>query len=254
MALASVGSAARYERAGGLELAFVDGRGVEDRRSFAECYGVRFERGRPVREFRWAKGQRHNPGWWWSATTGRHVGFESWLERDVVMMLDFDPEIVGIISQPFWLHWHDGHRRRRHCPDYFARRSDDTAMVVDVRADDRIEPKDAEAFAAMEDACAQAGWRFRRLGVADVVVTANVRWLSRYRHPRCAGPRGMAESLLAAFDQSAALWDGASAVGDRLAVLPVLFHLLWRHDLAADLASRLGPSTLVYRSRRGRHR
>jgi hypothetical protein len=127
-------------------------------------------------------------------------------------------------------------------------------MVVDVRADDRIEPKDAEAFAAMRDACARAGWRFRRLGAADVVVRANVRWLSRYRHRRCAGTDGMAESLVAAFEVPTVLWDGAAAVGDRLAVLPVLFHLLWRHDLTADLTTRLGPSTLVYRARNGRTR
>lgn len=254
MTLASIGSAARSERATGVELAFVDGRGVEHRRPFAACWCVRFEDGRPVREFRWPKGQRHNPGWWWSATTGRHVGYESWLERDVVMTLDFDPEIVGIASQPFWLHWHDGHRPRRHCPDYFVRRSDGTAMVIDVRADDRIEPKDAEAFAATEEACAQAGWRFRRLGAADAVVTANVRWLSRYRHPRCAGTDGLADSLLAAFGQPTALWDGAAATGDRLAVLPVLFHLLWRHDLATDLTTRLRPSSLIYRGRRGGNR
>jgi hypothetical protein len=254
MTLASMGSAARYERAAGVELAFVDGRGVEHRLPFAECWGARLEDGRPVREFRWAKGQRHNPGWWWSATTGRHVGYESWLERDVVMALDFDPEVVGVASQPFWMYWHDGHRARRHCPDYFARRSDGTAVVVDVRADDRIEPRDAEAFAAMEQACVQAGWRFRRLGAADAVVTANVRWLSRYRHPRCAGAEGVAASVLAAFDYPTALWDGAAAVGDRLAVLPVLFHLLWRHDLAADLTARLGQSTLVYCNRNGRHR
>jgi hypothetical protein len=32
-------------------------------------------------------------------------------------------------------------------------------MVIDVRADDYVEPRDAEAFAAMEDGCAHAGWR-----------------------------------------------------------------------------------------------
>ena len=31
-----------------------------------------------------------------------HVGFESWAERDVAMMLDFDPDVVGFSSQPFW--------------------------------------------------------------------------------------------------------------------------------------------------------
>lgn len=59
------------------------------------------------------------------------------------MLMDFDPKVVGIASQPFWLHWHDGERERRHAPDHFVRRADGSAVVVDVRADERIEPKDA---------------------------------------------------------------------------------------------------------------
>jgi hypothetical protein len=46
--------------------------------------------GRPVRRFRPYKGQRL-PGELWSATDGRLVEFESWLERDHLMLLDFDP-------------------------------------------------------------------------------------------------------------------------------------------------------------------
>jgi hypothetical protein len=68
---------------------------------------------------------------WWSATTGAHVGFESWLERDHVMLLDFDALVVGIVSQPFWLSWQDGAGSTvTHCPDYFARRTDDSAVVI----------------------------------------------------------------------------------------------------------------------------
>jgi hypothetical protein len=44
------------------------------------------------------------------------------------------------------------------------------------------------------------------VGATDEIVTANVRWL---------------------------------------AVLPVLFHLLWRHELTADLSVPLHPGTLV---------
>jgi hypothetical protein len=39
---------------------------------------------------------------------------------------------------------------------------------------------------------------------------------------------------------------GAHAVGDRIAVLPTLFHLLWAGILVADLAStRLNGASLV---------
>ena len=62
----------------------------------------------PAREFRWARSQKHLPGLWWSVTTGAHVGYESWLERDHVMLLDFDPQVTAIAAQPFWLYWRDG--------------------------------------------------------------------------------------------------------------------------------------------------
>jgi hypothetical protein len=95
------------------------------------------------------------------------------------MVMDFDPAIVGIASQPFWLHWQDeGGRAWRHAPDFFVRRADGSGLVVDVRPDDRIPAKDAEVFRMTAMACGQAGWEFRRAGTIDPVVRANIRWPS----------------------------------------------------------------------------
>ena len=58
------------------------------------------ERAAPVRRFDSYRGQRHLPGRWWSATDQRHVGYESWLERQPAAF-DFDPAVVAIASQPF---------------------------------------------------------------------------------------------------------------------------------------------------------
>lgn len=199
----------------------------------------------PVRGFRWRRGQRHLPGLWWSATTGSHVGYESWLERDHVMLLDFEPRVAAIGAQPFWLRWRDdAGRLRRHAPDLFARMADGSAVVIDVRPDDRIGPRDAEAFDATRRACELAGWGFRRVGVPDPVRVANVAWLARYRHRRCGSP-DVGRLLLKAFADPAPLMAGAAAAGDPLAVLPVLFHLMWRRVLVADLAVRLTAETLV---------
>ena len=41
--------------------------------------------------------------------------------------------------------------------------------------------------------------------------------------------------LLEAFAGGRGLFEGAELAGDRLRVLPVLFHLMWRRQLAADL-------------------
>ncbi|MFE3945064.1 hypothetical protein ACFXPV_24900 [Streptomyces sp. NPDC059118] len=53
------------------------GDGVERRVPLASAAGVRFEDGRPVREFPSYRGQRNYPGLYWSATAGTHVGYES---------------------------------------------------------------------------------------------------------------------------------------------------------------------------------
>ncbi len=230
---------------GAFDLGFVEG-GVQVRRSLASCWGTRFEQVTPVRPFRWPKGGKSFAGWYFSATTGEHIGYESWLERDRLILLDADPQVTGIASQPFWLHWHDGERRRRHAPDYFVRLADGRARVVDVRADDRVDDAAAEAFAATERACRAVGWEFTHAGVADPVLMANMRWLSRYRRRRCLR-RDVADQLLEVFDEPGRLREGAVRVGDPLLVLPVLFHLLWSGALVADTDARLlGSDSMVH--------
>ncbi|WP_030609460.1 TnsA-like heteromeric transposase endonuclease subunit [Streptomyces fulvoviolaceus] len=229
-----------------VEVSSVVGKRERLRRPLLDCVSVRFEDARPVRPFRWPPGGRYFPGWYWAATTRQHVGFESWLERDRLVLMDFDPAVVGVASQPFWLHWHDGTRERRHAPDFFVRRADGSAMVVDVRADDCIAPRDAEAFEVTRRACAEAGWGFERVGTPETVLLANVRWLSRYRHPRCR-QHPVAARLMEVFSQPGPLVAGADSAGDRLATLPVLFHLLWQQELSAEgmAVELLGPRTVV---------
>src|SRR4051794_1729985 len=112
----------------GFEVSYVPDDGAERRVPLAQAWGVPLEQGSPVRRFRSRKGQRHLSGLWWSATTGGHVGFESWLERDHLLNLNFDPTVVGIASQPFWLHWTDAAGKPvAHAPDFFARRNDGAA-------------------------------------------------------------------------------------------------------------------------------
>lgn len=232
----SLAAAALAQLAAGFGVEFADADGTHRRELLASCWDVRFEDAVPVRRFRWPAGQRHFAGWWWSATTGRHVGHESWLERDHAMMLDFDPDVVAFSSQPFWLSWREeGGKTRRHAPDYFARLADGTGAVIDVRGDDRIPAKDAEVFETTARACASVGWCYRRAGVMDPVLAANVRWLAGYRHPRCLD-RACAARLREVFAGPAPLLAGARWAGDPVAVLPVVYHLLWARVLVTDLA------------------
>src|SRR5260370_16716294 len=105
----------------------------------AELWSASFERAARVRPFLSVRGQASFPGLYYAATMDAHVGFESWLERDVAMMLDFDPEVVAFSSQPFWLFWAQGGERRRHVPDYFARLADGPGVGIDVPPDNLSE-------------------------------------------------------------------------------------------------------------------
>jgi len=63
----------------------------------------------------------------------------------------------------------------------------------------------------------------------------------RYERPE------IADALMERFVAPMPLFTGAAAVGDRLVVLPVLYHLLWRQVLAVDLAAApLSPGSVVH--------
>jgi hypothetical protein len=162
-----------------------------------------------------------------------------------VIWLDWDGAVTGIASQPFCLSWTAGKGKApSHVPDYFAERGDDPPVVIDCRPPDRRPPRDLAKFEATRQACGLAGWEYRLVGALDPVATANLRWLSGYRHSR-HGITAVAAALRAVFAEPVPLMDGAEAAGDPVAVLPVLYHLLWVHELAADLSVPLHPATSV---------
>ncbi|WP_329196090.1 TnsA-like heteromeric transposase endonuclease subunit [Streptomyces sp. NBC_01435] len=192
------------------------------------------------------RGQRNFPGLYWSAATGGHVGFESWLERDQAMLLDFTPEVTGLLSQPLWLFWKDERGKRiSHAPDYFARFEDGRGLVVDCRSLDRIGSRSTAKFAATRTACEVVGWGYRVVGEVGAVRMVNVRRLAGYRHPRYGADEGFVARLLALFSAPSPLVPQAALLGDPITVLPAVFHLLWLGRLAADLSRPLPDATLV---------
>ncbi|MGP3913882.1 TnsA-like heteromeric transposase endonuclease subunit [Nonomuraea sp. 10N515B] len=178
-----------------------------------------------------------------SVSVANHIGYESWVERDHLVALDFDPAVTTIVSQPLWLLWFARGKIRRHAPDFLVQTAGGVLML-DSRPLDRIAQRDQEAFDAAEAACGQLGWRYAVWGQMDGVLVANQRWLAGYRHPRCFD-EALAARLLSVFVRPRGLMAGAEEAGDPIASLPVLFHLMWRHHLLADLSLVLSDRTIV---------
>lgn len=61
----------------GVEFRFTASDGDVVRTTLAEARADVVVAGRPVRSFGWHAGMRHYPGWFWSATMGDLVGYES---------------------------------------------------------------------------------------------------------------------------------------------------------------------------------
>lgn len=204
--------------------------------NLADSWTIPFEHSIPIRRPTAYKGQRNFAGLWWCATNQRHVGFESWCERDQLMRLDFDPDIKGVASQPFRITLPPLLPQTSHVPDYFLRKADGTAIVIDVRPDALVKPADEEVFGATAALCASVGWKYQRLGELNSVYAANLRWIAGYRHPRCYREEfvtGLLARLYTTGTES--IRELSSAIGDPICVLPTLFHLMWRHQITAEL-------------------
>lgn len=228
----------RYRRGGGV---FVDT--SLDRVSVDDVLA-----GLPVREMRWFAGRECYSGWYWSATTGGHVVYESRLELARILLADHDPSVVAIAAQPFWLGWFDGSRMRRHVPDLLLGHADGSVAVVDVKALHRLgDPKVARQFAWTERLCVDRGWDFEVWSEADRVLLENVRFLAGYRRV-AAVDRDLADRVLEALGEPVAIahLERSLAAAEEPEVLrPAILHLLWSSRLSADLSRPLGGDTVV---------
>jgi hypothetical protein len=240
-----VGRAAEPVGVGGFEIGYVTDDGLEHRGSLSQAWATPFESCSPDTPVHLTQG---------AAASERAVvvGHDRRARRlrvvDGTRSRDgagFRPDSVGIASQPFWLSWRDeAGKLIWHAPDFFARRADGTSVVVDCRPVERRKPRDAAKFEATARACAMVGWNYRLVGAPDPIVTANLRWLAGYRHPRHDLP-DVREVLRRVYVTPTPLMAGTAAAGDPIAVLPVLFHLLWRGVLAVDVSVPLHQDTVA---------
>jgi hypothetical protein len=215
---------------------------------------VPVEAAEQIRQFYSWPGKRNYDGRWWSSTLGRHVVFESLLERDALMMADFSTEVVAVCAQPLAFLWPRGTpHATSHVPDFFLRLSCGDGRLVDVKHVDAVAGTRSQ-IALTAAACAQIGWQYKVFTGTDCApaMDRNVRWLSGYRHDRYRPPRSVLQAIDHAFRRPIALCEGVSraaacctsSVG---AMLSHVYHCLWAHHLRADLSAPLTMMTTVSR-------
>ncbi len=200
----------------------------------------------PVRRPGAYQRQRHMPGLWFSTTAGRFLEYESLLERDWMLLVDFDREVDWICEQPLRLCYRKEDKPASHVPDLLVWRAG-APELCDVKSVERLE--DPEFLAQVEAtvlACAEAGLGYRVLAEPDRQLLVNVRWLAGFRE-RPADPDGERARMLSVLAAGASTV-GELIVGARESMLarPVLMHLLWAGEALADLSEPIGEDSLVW--------
>ena len=157
-------------------------RGDSTRLDASDVLGVEFETVDRVRAPASWKHKRNYEGYYWAATTGGHVWFESLYERAALMRIDRDRDVVGIAAQPMWIHWSsDG---GKHAPDFFVRYREGRGALIDVKPERHIGKDDARTFSLTDELCGQLGWSYSVVSDVSAQEHRNLRFLSGYRYLR----------------------------------------------------------------------
>ncbi|MEU6718366.1 TnsA-like heteromeric transposase endonuclease subunit [Nonomuraea sp. NPDC046802] len=204
----------------------------------------------PVRRFSWRTSQFHRPGLQYMVSTGRHHGFESHAEQQLLLALDF-VRVSEVLSQPFRLSFTSINGPGGHTPDFLAMTASGV-WLIDVRPGDRIKDEDRMRFAAAAEAALSCGWRYVVAAGWRPHVQTTLDTVSAQRRP-LADPLGLQSVLLAAAGV------GPMRFGDLVGQVPVpavaraqALHLIWNRRLAIDLTAPLNDQSMVHAGRSGR--
>lgn len=188
------------------------------------------------------------PGLWFSSVMRAHVSYESLLERNRMLMLDFDPTTRSYLEQPLRLSYRAYGRTRFHTPDLLVWRTDGSLMLCNVKSKSRLE---RGSFPLQSEACARF-CEIERIDYAvlsepDGQVLQNLRWLSGYWGIE--------------FENSSAYWlmrerleKGTATIADLLEeagghealTRPVLFAALWSQEFEMDLGKAMESDSKVW--------
>jgi TnsA endonuclease N terminal/TnsA endonuclease C terminal len=174
--------------------------------------------------------------------------FESSLERDWLLALDFDPTVDSIQVQPFSLHYEHQGSTRRYTPDvradYGLASGRLTTVVYEVKPSEELQANWSTyrpRFKAAVRYCRSHGWRFKVVTERHIrtALLDNARFLRRYRalpeqdlyvHQLLYTLRALGKTTPQAL-LAAAYW----AEESRMAALPMLWKLIATRRLGADL-------------------
>lgn len=177
--------------------------------------------------------------------------FESLLERDALIALDFEPDVVAISAQPVALLWpRKTPDHRHHVPDFFVRQRDGDGRLIDVKHPDRVQ-RSRTQFDMTRPVAREIGWHYEVFTGLPAPAQQNLRWLSGYRQDRYAPSPNAIKSIVEVFTSTTPLQVGAYRIAKNAAItrskaLTNIYHLLWVRTLKVDITQPLSKRSEVW--------
>lgn len=208
----------------------------------------------PVRKI--PKSFRSVTGRFPSVINGRCIGYESKLERDFFLRLEFDRTIESYEEQPLRLTGHVGDRHVSYTPDCLIKYRDGKSnRIVEVKYQSELQKKAQELeprFTLARNHCREIGFEFAIVTDVDVYDGAidNYRLIYRFSKP----PNRLESRKAPIIDAfrhapSQSLGDLLRMLGpDRLTqaeFTPVIWHLLYSGTIETDLSTPIDYKTLL---------
>lgn len=187
------------------------------------------------------------PGRWFSVTAGRLLDYESLLERDWMLLMDFDREVDGICEQPLRLRYERDGRAASHVPDLLVWRGPERAELCDVKPVSRLEDREFQAqVQATRSACEEAGIGYRVLSEPDRQLLVNVRWLAGFREAPFDRDGERARMLRTLAVGESTLGELRAGAREVALAQPVLMHMLWTGVAMIDMSGLICEETRVW--------
>ena len=240
------GQRARRRRATTGTIAWLDDYGRWKHADLSACTSLPVWTFPPTREPHLHRGRMTVCGWVAFGRPAAMKSYESAAERDVLLDVEFDRDVVAVASQPFVIRLPD---EGEHRPDFAALLADGHVAIIEVKDNEGArEAHEAEpGSAALEEALSRLGWTYLTLVPSSIVRRRNLRWLRGCR-PQPHELEHLGAPMLAAAGDGATI--GTLVALDHPAVSrPVLGSLLWSQQLLFDVDSILRDQSVVWTAR-----
>lgn len=207
----------------------------------------------PARDIEDYAGSRHTPGNYYSHTDDELLRYESWNECRWLRILDFDPDVTYLVTQPLTIEGFDVDGVLTATPDIYAETRDGDRIIIDphVAALDTLEPQAATRAARrarlLGATCEYLGWTYYPVETPPQPLAANTDLLADFA--RNAGYDAVRPTILQAAHRPTSLtnlWNQLDqTLGNNPLVPSCTYHLMWTHELTFDAHQRISTQTIV---------